>query len=261
MIRSNLPFNIKFLLLILVLTLEGCTSKKNNIISGYIEGEFRLLSSIESGVVVKTHVSRGDFVNKDALLSEIEFTGAKLSIERAEAVFELAKADFNRAKVLYRDGVLPKSSFEKIAATFEAADADYQQARWHLNRHSIKAPEDGFIQSILRNTGELATPQNPVIYFLPQRGVKARFFVNQPDLGKIKIGQRIIITVDELVKPFNGVIKFISNEAEFNPPIIYSNQSRSKLVFMVEAEIDFGSSQRLLKPGQPVEIEIKYEDE
>jgi HlyD family secretion protein len=48
-------------------------------------------------------------------------------------------------------------------------------------------------------------------------------------------------------------VSYVSTEPEFTPPIIYSNESRAKLVFMIEARAAAGGAPAL-RPGQPVEV-------
>lgn len=245
------------MVLFCTLFLVGCASKKADMFNGYVEGEFRLLSSLESGLLSEIKVSKGDFVKKGTVLANIERTGAQLSIDEAKASYNLARAEFERSKVLAKDGIISKATAQKIAADLEKAQAEYNKARWLLNEHTIKAPEDGYIQAILQYDGELATPQNPVIYFLPKAGIKVRFFVPEGQLINIKLGQKVDILVDGSSCALGGVICFISNQPEFTPPIIYSNASREKLVFLVEATVDNSSNDLPLKPGQPVNVQLR----
>lgn len=244
-----------------MLLLIGCASKRTEIFNGYVEGEFRLLSSLESGLLSEIKVSKGDFVKKGTVLANIEGTGAKLSIDEIKASYSLAKAEFERSKVLVKDGIISKAAAQKIAADLEKAQAEYNKALWLLNEHAIKAPEDGYIQAVLQYTGELATPQNPVIYFLPKDGVKVRFFVPENRLIDVKLGRKVNIFVDGASSAIGGIICFISNRSEFTPPIIYSNASREKLVFLVEATINNLSDDLVLKPGQPVDIQLEAYNE
>jgi HlyD family secretion protein len=56
-------------------------------------------------------------------------------------------------------------------------------------------------------------------------------------------------------EPFVGTVSYISPHAEYTPPVIYSQESRSKLVFMIEAVFDPGTSVNL-HPGQPVDVHL-----
>jgi HlyD family secretion protein len=252
---------MRLLFLISAFMLVGCNSIKKDTFNGYVEGEFRLLSSLESGVIAEIKVSKGTFVIKDTVLAVMETTDAKLSVEQAEASYSLAKSEFERSLILVKDGVISKADAEKIATEFEKTKAEFDHAKWHLNKYTLKAPEDGYIQEILRYEGELATPQNPVIYFLPKTNIKIRFFVPQHQLANITLGQKVAVKVDDQTKPITATVRFVSNQAEFTPPIIYSNSSREKLVFMIEAVVDDQSNDLPLKPGQPVDIQLSAVNE
>jgi HlyD family secretion protein len=48
-------------------------------------------------------------------------------------------------------------------------------------------------------------------------------------------------------------VTYVSAQAEYTPPVIYSRESRSKLVYLVEARPE-GDAVNKLTPGQPVEV-------
>jgi HlyD family secretion protein len=62
--------------------------------------------------------------------------------------------------------------------------------------------------------------------------------------------------VDGVKDPFLGKVSYISPRAEYTPPVIYSRESRAKLVFMVESVFDSATAAKL-HPGQPVDVEFK----
>ena len=95
----------------------------------------------------------------------------------------------------------------------------------------------------------------PVAALLPPGNVKARFFVPEAVVGSLSAGQRVDIACDGCGTPIAAKITFISAQAEFTPPIIYSEESRSKLVFLVEARPDPKDATRL-HPGQPVDVKV-----
>jgi HlyD family secretion protein len=234
---------------------SSCSPKKNLSWSGYVEGEFRLLSTLESGVVTRVHVEKGSYVEKDTVLASIAKTEILLSLEEAQSKFDFAQAEYQRAKILKKKQVISKSEFEKIETEFENYQSKLEEIKWHLSQFVIKAPTDGYVQNILKNVGEVASSLNPVIYFLPKEGIKIRFFVPEDSISRLKLGQSVIVYADGLEYSVPAKINFISNKPEFTPPVIYSNQLRQKLVFLVEGSVlsDGGTDLRL-KPGQPIEV-------
>jgi HlyD family secretion protein len=92
-----------------------------------------------------------------------------------------------------------------------------------------------------------------VVSLLPPGNVKVRFFVEERRLGAVRIGQRLAVSCDGCPAPVAAEVSFISPQAEFTPPVIYSRQERVKLVFLIEARPAPGDAVKL-HPGQPVEV-------
>jgi HlyD family secretion protein len=61
------------------------------------------------------------------------------------------------------------------------------------------------------------------------------------------------VGVDGVNERYVGTVSYISPHAEYTPPVIYSRESRSKLVLMIEAVFDPSHSSEL-HPGQPVDV-------
>jgi HlyD family secretion protein len=83
-----------------------------------------------------------------------------------------------------------------------------------------------------------------------------RFFVPEPRLGAVKVGQKVSLACDACPAAMGATISFIAPQAEFTPPVIYSKDSRAKLVFLVEARPSDGDAAKL-HPGQPVDVTLQ----
>src|SRR5262249_37788895 len=93
----------------------------------------------------------------------------------------------------------------------------------------------------------------PVVVLLPPENMKVRAFVPEARIGAVQVGQEMRVRVDGVGEPFVGKVAYISPQAEYTPPVIYSRESRSKLVFMVELRFDNDTAAKL-HPGQPVDV-------
>ena len=93
----------------------------------------------------------------------------------------------------------------------------------------------------------------PVVSILVPEQIKLVFFVTEPELSQIKIGENIKFKIDGVKTLYDAKISFISNIAEYTSPIIYSEQSRKDLVYKIEGKINLSSAQKW-HPGQPVSI-------
>jgi HlyD family secretion protein len=101
--------------------------------------------------------------------------------------------------------------------------------------------------------GERVPAKIPVVSLLAPGDIKVVFFIPEPQLSLIKLDQQILIGCDHCATKIAAKVTFISPKAEFTPPVIYSEQSRSKLVYRIEARFA-PEDQTKLHPGQPVDI-------
>ena len=139
------------------------------------------------------------------------------------------------------------------AADTDAARQSVRQLAWREAQKSRTAPVSGRVTDTFFRVGESVPAGQPVLALLPPGQVKARFFVPESAVGSLQVGAAVNIVCDGCGAPIPARVSFISNRAEYTPPVIYSNAQRAKLVFMVEARPSAGDAARL-KPGQPVDV-------
>lgn len=148
-----------------------------------------------------------------------------------------------------------EKKIEAQQAEVKAKEAQMTQARWALDQKRVSAPSRGLVYDTLFRVGEWVPAGSPVVQFLPPENVKIRFFVPEPFLGGISVGQKVSVYADGTTEPFSAVISYVAHDVEYTPPIIYSNETRSKLVFMIEAKPEPGKA-GALHPGQPVSVSM-----
>lgn len=142
----------------------------------------------------------------------------------------------------------------KAQANQIAADrAALAQAIWRLGQKQIASPRNGLIFDTLYREGEWVSGGSPIVQMLPPENIEVRFFVPEYIAGKLRLGQQITVRCDGCDANTLATITFISNQVEYTPPVIYSNESRAKLAFMVIAKPPIEQAARL-HPGQPVEV-------
>lgn len=141
------------------------------------------------------------------------------------------------------------------AANVRALEAALAKADWDLSQKRQSAPQAGLVFDTLYQQGEWIAPGRPVVVLLPPANIKVRAFVSEKQVGAIHPGGGVRVFVDGVGVPFAGKVSFISPQAEFTPPVIYSQESRGKLVFMIELRFDPATAVKL-HPGQPVDVEF-----
>jgi HlyD family secretion protein len=179
-------------------------------------------------------------------------------LDRAQTVYSRDQAALNELQAEYQTAKLGARSdaVEAARAELEAAGARLEQARWNLAQNIQYAPQTALVYETLYEPGEYVPSGYPVVSLLPAQNIKLRFFVPEPLLGSLSLGQEISVSFDGSNGSLPAVISFISLKAEYTPPVIYSRETRSKLVFMVEARPPSNIAEQL-HPGQPVDIRLE----
>ena len=140
------------------------------------------------------------------------------------------------------------------SAAVEQAETALEQAEWRLDQRRLTVPVSGTIDDIIRNPGEIASPQAPVLSILPEGAVKLRVYVPEPSLAELDVGTVLKVNCDNCGDNLTASVKYISPDPEFTPPVIYSLENRQKLVYLVEAVPQSGGGK--LKPGQIVDVDL-----
>ncbi|MBY4801643.1 HlyD family secretion protein [Burkholderia cepacia] len=141
------------------------------------------------------------------------------------------------------------------AAQVDAAQAAVAEAQWKLDQKRVAAPAAGRVYDTLYRVGEWVQAGNPVVQMLPPQNLKVRFFVPEAAIASLAPGRAVAIHCDGCAADVPAHITYVSSEAEYTPPVIYSNESRTKLVFMIEARPAVADAPKL-HPGQPVAVRV-----
>ncbi|MDE2400812.1 MAG: HlyD family efflux transporter periplasmic adaptor subunit [Burkholderiales bacterium] len=150
-----------------------------------------------------------------------------------------------------RDSARP-DTLAAAKAELQAASAQVSQQRWAEDQKVRRAPVAGRVFDVLYRQGEWVAPGSPVVVLLPDHAVTVRFYVPQAALSQTRVGQTVRYACDGCA-PGTATIRYVSPQAEFTPPVIYSNDSKDKLVYMIEAIPDAHNGDAL-KPGQPLSV-------
>lgn len=218
--------------------------------------------------------------------TEIEAVAEQL--RQAQAARELATTNLRRQQDLARSGFVSKAALDSATAELKqadaqvaslqaqvattklparppeirAAEADVQAARealaqsdWRLAQRAVTAPADGLVHDTYYVVGDWVAAGNPVASILPASNVKARFYVPEPALPRVRAGLAVQLQCDGCGAPIAATITFVSDRAEFTPPVLYSKENRAKLVYLVEAKPSMQDAARL-HPGQPVDVSL-----
>ncbi|MEO5676982.1 MAG: HlyD family efflux transporter periplasmic adaptor subunit [Usitatibacter sp.] len=217
-----------------------------------------------------------------------EITAARAQLTQAQAAAGLSERDYARQQDLVSKGFVSQSRADEAGAArdrdrgklaeinaelqtvlagtrpdeIRAAEAEVaaareslKQADWRLRQKSVAATVGGTVTDTLFVRGEWVPAGAPVVAMLPPGNVKVRFFVPEPRLGALKVGQKVALACDACGPGLEATVAYIASQAEFTPPVIYSKDNRAKMVFLVEARPAAEQAARL-HPGQPVDVTL-----
>ena len=196
----------------------------------------------------RTQLTREEDLMKKGYTTRPRLDEARSGYRRDTARVKEAEAQLKNAlEPMGRD-----AEREGATAELDAAKAAATQAAWKLDQKSVAAPVTGLVQDTFFVIGEWVPAGRPVASLLPPGNVKARFYVPEPLLSSVKTGSALEIRCDGC-QPLEARVSYVSSQAEYTPPVLYSKESRSKLLFLVEARLPNAQ----LRPGQPVDVRLK----
>lgn len=175
------------------------------------------------------------------------------TLDQAKANVKAAQAAVDQLTAQLKVQELPARDAQQIAAeaTLAAAKADADTAKAALDNRTVVAPEDGRIERLFFKTGEVAGAGVPVLSLSGADAMKVLFYVSEADRQQFALGDVLQVSCDGCTSGLTATVSHFASDPQFTPPIIYSRDERSRLVFLTEATLD---SQNSILPGQPVSI-------
>ena len=177
-----------------------------------------------------------------------DIAAARAQVSAAQAALRLSQA--NRLEVERR-----QQELDARRAEVERARAQVGITNVQLSDTVARTPIDGVVMVKSAEPGEVLAAGTTVVTIGDIDHPWVRAYVNERDLGRVKLGMPARVTSDSYPgKFYNGHVSFISPEAEFTPKQIQTREERVKLVYRIK--IDVENPQRELKSNMPVEAEL-----
>ncbi|WP_374652083.1 HlyD family secretion protein [Dongia sp.] len=215
--------------------------------------EAQLESARASLMLSEPRVKRRRELVKDNVVGIEDLDAAEASILEDRGRIAEYTARLAAAKLSSRDERI--AAQEAAVSAFRAAVAE---AQWSLDERRAYAPAAGTVEDVYFRLGEEVPAAQAVLQLLPPRNVKLKIYVPEQQLSSYRVGETLAVSCDGCPPGLRAKIDFIAAEAEYTPPVIYSDTSRAKLVFLIEARPEPGAQDAQPSgfqwhPGQPVE--------
>lgn len=181
-------------------------------------------------------------------IEELQYDQAKRNAEQSQNRVKELNANLAEAVQSSRIDLI-KAQKDKI----KSLQATVEELTWQLRQKTKAAPDAGRIFDRFYLPGEFIAENKPVVSLLITKNIKLVFYIPETTLSQIKIGQGINFSCDGCKQLSPATINFISPNAEFTPPVIFSRERREKLVYRVEAKLTVEVANSL-NAGQPVDV-------
>ena len=226
--------------------------------TGYRREDIAQAAAVESGARADYEKTLGDFRRIEALFND--GVASKHDFDSARSAKDTSKARLDQSvqqHLLMKRGSR-KEQIDGAKAQYDQAVAASAEAGIRLKDALLVAPFAGMVLSKHAEEGEVLSVGSPVVTLGDIAHPWVRAYLEESDLGRVKIGAAAKVTTDTFPgKTYTGRVSFIASQAEFTPKTIETKKERVKLVYRIKVEVENPSME--LKPGMPVDVEIQVE--
>ena len=147
-----------------------------------------------------------------------------------------------------------------IVNELKSIDVHIKQIEDQLQKSIITNPVSGTVLVKYTEPNEVSSFGKPLYKVADLNIMQLRVYISESQLANIKIGQRVTVKIDSNkdMKNYDGIITWISSEAEFTPKIIQTKEERINLVYAVKINVTNDGS---LKIGMPAEMWIQNKEQ
>ena len=180
------------------------------------------------------------------------------SLDEARASYgdALSRRNAAREQLQLMESGYRSEDVERQKAAVEAARAELARATTNLQDTELFAPQDGVVLTRVHEIGAVVQGGQTVYTVTLNNPVWIRAYVTQPNLGNIRPGQEVLLSIDATPdKTYRGRIGFISPTAEFTPKTVETKEVRNDLVFRFRVIAD--DPDNVMRQGMPVTVTLR----
>ena len=208
---------------------------------------------------------RNRFDSTSAQLKQAEEQLALVVEGPRKETIESARSQTTRAAAAVRVAEAGRLEVKRLEQQMTSSQAEIAQAQaqlavieTQLQDSVATTPIDGRVLVKSAEPGEVLAAGTSVVTVGDLDHPWLRAYINEKDLGKVKLGGKVKVTTDSYPgKFYQGVVSFISSEAEFTPKQIQTPEERVKLVYRIKIELENPNQE--LKSNMPADGELLVE--
>jgi|KBSSwiStaDraftv2_1062776.scaffolds.fasta_scaffold15436_5 HlyD family secretion protein len=225
----------------------GVTAAKTQIASA--EAQAQQAAAEVAAAAADADRARRDLARLESVRRDDSAAVAGKDLDAAQAAFRNAEARVAAARK-----TADSRRAQVAAAQAQAAEAagSRREVDIRVSQLSPVAPAAARIDEVFFQKGEWVSANQPVVALLPDEKIKVRFYVPEAEVARYRPGTDVRFSCDACASGLTATIRYVSPRPEFTPPVIFSRDSRDRLVFMVEA---YPKRPAGLQPGLPVDVE------
>ncbi len=173
-----------------------------------------LLSKL-NGTVEEVLVREGQRVKRGDVIARIDDDDYRIAVERTEAAYNLAKAEFERDRAIYAKGVIPTATLDTNRTRMETTKADFEDAKLQLSRCLVTSPMDGVMQKVDAKVGLQLAVGDPIAEIIDIERVKAVVGIPESDVTAVRGLNAIDFTIQALAgRRLTGKVHYLASSPE-----------------------------------------------
>ena len=213
------------------------------------------ISAQRTGRIERLPLMEGDFVKKGQLIAQLDLTEEEVQsesvLEQGRATFEEAEKNLKRMQDLFDKGMVAQQDLDGARKAYEVAKSQYEAARDDVkvkkDYSEIRAPFAGVISKKFTEVGDMILPGKQIVTIVDPDRIYVLATIDEVDVGRLKLGQRVTITVDAFPgETFGGAVRRIS-------PIVSGGKLETRTA---DVWIYFDRKETKIKPGMSADVEI-----
>jgi RND family efflux transporter MFP subunit len=203
------------------------------------------------GIIKNVKVDEGTIVTRGMLLAAIddieyshEVIRAEAFLKQTEATLANTKVEFTRKEALFKEQLVTSQQFDDVSTRLAHAESEVERAKaaliiakQKLAKTKIYSPLASRVKEKKVSSGDFVKVGTSLFILIQPNPLKVRFTVPEKDVGKLKVGQDVILKVDAFQdKEFKGKVSIVFPSLE--------EKTRT-----LSAEALVPNSDGMLKPG------------